>query len=203
MLGSGGLLKVLHYQSDGDLHLKRPYHYSTHFDHTGANGSVICEYAAARRPPISTGYWLSLAGMVGTGLICFLSRRQHEEKWWLANLFLVVGYCGSFKFHKAENGMTGHISGVWCAGIGAFFAIMRMYGRAGNQKWNLRLLFIYMLQGWIDWGRMHQWIEHTNEIKKNVVPLKRTVVTSMWGEFIPSHMEAELILLRPLKEVDD
>lgn len=203
MFGSEGLLKLLHYESDGDLHLKRPYHYATHFDHTGANGGVVCEFPASRRPPVSTGYWTSIAGMLVTGSLCAFSRKQHEEKWWLGNLLLTIGYTGCFKFHKAENGVIGHTSGIWCAWCGVCLCLLRLYGGAGNAKWNKRLMVFYSLQGWVDWGRMHQWIEHTTEIKKNVTPLKRTVVTSMWSEYIPAHAEPALILHGKLHEVVD
>lgn len=203
MFGSQGLLKLLHYQNDGDLHLKRPFHYSTHFDHTGANGTILCEYSASRRPPLSTGYWISLVGMVATGAMCAFSRRQHEEKWWIANLVLTIGYMGSWKFHKAENGVIGHTAGIWCAFGGFMFTMLRMFAGAGNPKWNRRALMFYMAHGWIDWGRLHQWIEHTNEIKKNVVPLKMTIMTSMFAEYIPAHEEPELIMMRKLTSVDD
>jgi hypothetical protein len=202
MFGSEGLSKLVHYQSQGDLHLKRPYHYSTHFDHTGANGTILCEHPASRRPPYSTGYYMSLAGMVGTGLACVLSRRTHEEKWWLMNLVIVIGYFGSFKFHKSENGLIGHTSGIWCAGLGVLMSIGKLWAGAGSAKWNCRLAFLYAFQGWIDWGRLHQWVEHSNEIKRNVVTLRNTVVTSMWAEYIPSHEEPELVLMRRLHTAD-
>ena len=203
MFGSQGLLKLLHYQNEGDLHLKRPFHYSTHFDHTGANGTVLCEYSASRRPPLSTGYWLSFAGMIFTGAMCAFSRRAHEEKWWIANLILTIGYMGSWKFHKAENGVIGHTAGIWCAFGGFLFTLMRMFAGAGNARWNRRMMVFYVGHGWIDWGRLHQWIEHTNEIKKNVVPLKMTIMTSMFAEYIPAHEEPELIMLRKLTSIDD
>lgn len=78
-----------------------------------------------------------------------------------------------------------------------------MYAGAGHSKWNKRLLFFYGFHGWIDWGRLHQWIEHTNEIKKNVVPLRKAIMTSMWAEYIPAHEEPDLILLRKLHSVDE
>ena len=135
--------------------------------------------------------------------LCVFSRRRHEEKWWALNLILSICYGSSFKFHKSENGMIGHTSGVWCAGIGFSITFIKMFAGAGNKWLNRHMLWMFLLQGWVDWGRMHQWIEHTNEIKKNVVPLKRTIVTSMWAEYVPAHEESELIMFRKLHEVKE
>lgn len=187
------LSKLTHYDSDGDLRLKRNYHVTTHFDHVpGVSGMCSMEYPAAVQPP--SGAIPHFGMMCTTFIACLLSRRRHQEKWWLGGVVLTVGYFTSGKFHKQGNGAQGHNAGVFLATFGVVGTTARCMGSSGATPFNVASIALFFLMGWYDWGMAHQWTAYIAQFKREISGASgKALETSLWIEFVPQHEATEFV----------
>lgn len=200
MLGSAALRKLLSYDAEGDLHLKRPYHYSTHYEHIGG-GLTSCslEYPSVMEPP--NGLWVSVAAMGFCLASCILSRKRHQEAWWMGGLGLSIGYYGAMKSHKVGNGPQGHLGSLWTS----LFALLGMAMRAGiavQSKARITpftkiCIGIAMADIWFELGRFHMWSDWVFQFKRRRDG--RGVMEDVWAEYVPAHADTTFHHFTPLQ----
>jgi hypothetical protein len=195
------LSKLTHYSADEDLRLKKNYHATTHFDQVpGLSGTCSMEYPSAVQPP--SGEIPHFAMMAGTFTACLLSRRRHQEKWWLGGILMCVGYFVSAKFHRQGNGAQGHNGGVFLSTLGTVGMCARSMGNAGSPWFNVGSVMVFAVMGWYDWGMAHQWTAYLGQFKKEIGTSK-IYETSLWIEQVPQNVATEFVHFRPLHGTPD
>lgn len=198
MIGSPALLKLLHYEAEeGDLEQKRSYHYSSHYDHIGGGlQSCTMEHTSAVPPPNAT--WVAALGCGFCTMACLLSRRRHQEHWWVGGLGLGVGYYAALKSHKVGNGPQGHSGSLWCAVFGFLGMTMRLACHSGTFAFNLGCLGLSAYSIWFELGRFHWWSEWVTQHQRRIRPNRNAIDESVWAEYVPSHAETEFHRFKPL-----
>lgn len=187
MSGSSALRKLLFAERDLGEQEHRGYHYLGSYE--ALLHSAWIEQPASVSP--RSGFTLASFCLFSSFMSCFFMKRRNKEKWWFG-LFLITGvYYSSVKAHKVNNGLVGHQSGFFAAGMGAIGSTARLVLKSGHRNANLSLLALFSSMMWYELGRFHLWSEHVVEFRRMSTPqrsydlLNEYVSPSLHIEFLP------------------
>lgn len=194
VLGSAAIRKVLFFETEGDLQLKRSHHVSTHWDQLHLSGCTM-EFPAGVRPPCSSGS--SALFSAGCFVACAISRNRHQERWWLGGLILATGYFTAYRYHSCGNGVQGHISSFWTSAMGVFGCSLRVLSNSGNRNFHSLCIAAFIVNMWFDIGRFHMWHAWIGCFRRTLAPNQKKH-DSIWKEFAPRDVVTEFLDFRPL-----
>lgn len=142
-----------------------------------------------------TAYRFSSLCLFSTVASCFFVRKSSKEKLWIG-LFLMAGlYFCSMKAHKVDNGLVGHQSSFFAAGLGTIGVLSRMIMRSGTFRGNANLLCLFSFLLWYELGRFHLWSEHAGEFRQLVAP---QFSSDLFSEYISPSCKVEFLPYRKL-----
>lgn len=193
---SPALGRLLHYDADEDLKLKKSYHCTTAMDHVGVFGNTAHEHPASLCPP-SGALHHGFCAFLGLSS-CVLSRRRHTERWWFAGLFMTIGYFVAMKLHLGGCGTQGYNAGVWLASCGSIGFWTRIMAGSGSRFFNSLILSLLALQGWHDWGKAHMWTAYIAAYRQDQTPGGRVTTQSLWNEYLPRHTDPSFMQFQGL-----
>lgn len=191
MSGSFALRKILFSRSDEHDITIGGYHTSGCYEGL-VNGLQVENTCTC--PPRS-GIAFSCVCLASCFLTCAFMKNRNKEKWWLGVLFMTGMYYNSMKAHKAGNGLVGHQCGFFAAGMGAVGCTARLIAHNGSQRWNGRMLLLFLTLMWYEVGRFHLWAEHAVEYKKEVSPGSSM---DLLHEYVPQNLEVAFLPYRPV-----
>ncbi|AAZ10331.1 uncharacterized protein TEOVI_000444300 [Trypanosoma equiperdum] len=170
--------------------------------HGGSYGTLISSVAVEQPAAVQprSGLRLSSACLAGCFLGCATMRAANRERWWLGLFFMGGLYYNAVKAHKVGNGLVGHQSGFFAAGLGAIGCVGRLLVRVGNPKANRRLLCMFAALMWYEVGRYHLWSEHATEFRKEVTPEH---AYGLLTEYVPPHIDTDLLPYRSVSRRRD
>lgn len=191
MSGSFALRQLLYAEKELGEDNYRGYHFF------GIYETLL--YSAGIQHPASvtprTAYRFSSLCLFTSFASCLLMRKSNKEKWWLG-LFLMSGlYFCSMKAHKVGNGLVGHQSGFFAAGLGTIGVLSRIVLRAGKPATNAKLLTLFSFLLWYELGRFHLWSNHAGEFRQLVAPQPSA---DLFSEYISPSCQVEFLPYRKL-----
>ncbi|KEG13743.1 hypothetical protein DQ04_00811030 [Trypanosoma grayi] len=189
MSGSQALRRLLYIDTEEGSVARRGYHYEGTYE--PLLRSTTLEQPAAVLP--RSGFRLSCACLAGCLLGCLTMKARNMERWWLGLFFMCGMYYNAVKAHKVNNGLVGHQSGFFAAGMGVLGCGSRLVVRAGSRRNNVRLLSLFSALMWYEVGRYHLWAEHVSEFRREVTP-ERTY--NLLTEYVPQGIDTVFLPYR-------
>lgn len=194
MSGSSALRKLLFADAEETSISRRGYHCSGSYD------PLLNTVAIAQPATIApkSGFRFACACLASCVVGCLTMKSRNREKWWFG-LFLISGvYYNSVKAHKVGNGLVGHQSGFFAAGMGVLGCTARLMARSGSAKWNRRLLLTFTALAWYEVGRYHMWAAHTTEFRREVSPER---YYNLLSEYVPQELQVEFLAYRDVTAI--
>ncbi|KPI87732.1 hypothetical protein ABL78_3205 [Leptomonas seymouri] len=191
MSGSLALRKLLFDDEEEQNVNRRGYHYA------GTYAPLLCSVAVVQPAAVLPKSGLPLASfcLLSTFVSCLTMRVRNKEKWWMGMFGICTAYYSSVKAHKVNNGLVGHQSGFFAAGMGAIGCVARLMVKSGSFKWNVGCLGAFSALLWYEVGRYHLWTEHVTEFRREVTPERSY---DLLGEYVPQSLEIEFLPYRPI-----
>nr|CCC89758.1 conserved hypothetical protein [Trypanosoma congolense IL3000] len=191
MSGSQALRRILYAEAEEGSVACRGYHQEGTY--SALLSSVTVEQPAAVQP--RSGLRLASTCLAGCFLGCLTMRARNMERWWFGLFFMGGLYYNAVKAHKVGNGLVGHQSGFFAAGLGVIGCGGRLLVHAGSPKMNKILILIFSSLMWYEVGRYHLWSEHVSELRKEVAP---TRTYNLLSEYVPKHIDADFLPYRSI-----
>lgn len=192
MSSSPALRKLLFADREIGEQEHRGYHYLGSYE-------VLLHSAWIEQPASVTprsGLKLASLCLFSSFMSCFFMKRRNKEKWWFG-LFLITGvYYSSVKAHKVNNGLVGHQSGFFAAGMGVIGSTARIVLKSGRRIANLSLLAMFSTMMWYEIGRFHLWSEHVVEFRRLSTPQRSYDLLS---EYVSPNFNIEFLPYRSLQ----
>jgi hypothetical protein len=192
MSGSFALRKLL-FDDEEEAHSvnRRGYHYA------GAYAPLLSSVAVVQPAAVlpKSGLPLACLCLFSTFVGCLTMRVRNKEKWWLGMFSICTVYYSSVKAHKVNNGLVGHQSGFFAAGMGVIGCVARLMVKSGSFKWNVGCLTLFSSLLWYEIGRYHLWTEHVTEFRRAVTPERSY---NLLGEYVPQALEVEFLPYRAI-----
>ncbi|ESL09481.1 hypothetical protein TRSC58_02796 [Trypanosoma rangeli SC58] len=191
MAGSQALRRLLYVDAEDGAVARRGYHFSGTYE--PLLYSALLEQPAGLQP--HSGFRVACACLFGCFVGCLTMKARNMERWWLGLFFMCGMYYNAVKAHKVNNGLVGHQSGFFAAGMGVLGCGCRLVVHAGSAKTNRRLLLLFGTLMWYEVGRYHLWAEHVSEFRHELTP-ERTY--NLLAEFVPQETATEFLPYRPV-----
>lgn len=191
MSGSFALQKLLYAEKELGEHEHRGYHFSGIYEPLLHSAQI--DHPGSVTPRSS--YRFSSLCLFSSFTASFLMKKSRKEKWWLG-LFLMSGlyYC-SVKAHKVHNGLVGHQSGFFAAGLGTIGVFSRLIIKSGTFKTNFGLLCFFSTLLWYELGRFHLWSEHASQFRQIISPSQSS---DLFGEYFSPSVQVAFLPYRKL-----
>lgn len=191
MSGSFALRKLL-FDNEEEEHVnRRGYHFSGAY--APLLSSVVVVQPAAVLP--KSGLPLASLCLFSSFMSCLTMKVRNKERWWMGMFAICTVYYSSVKAHKVDNGLVGHQSGFFAAGMGVIGCTARLMVRSGSLKWNVGCLGLFTSLMWYEIGRYHLWTEHVTEFRREVTPERSY---DLLGEYVPQSLEVEFLPYRAI-----
>ncbi|KAG5499432.1 hypothetical protein JKF63_07995 [Porcisia hertigi] len=189
MSGSFALRKLLFDRGDEEDVNRRGYHYA------GAYAPLLYPVAVLQPAAVlpKSGLPFACLCLATSFAKCLTMKVRNKEKWWMGMFAICTVYYSSVKAHKVGNGLVGHQSGFFAAGMGAIGCVARLMARSGTVRRNLRGLGLFAALLWYELGRYHLWAEHVTEFRRDVTPERSY---DLLGEYVPQSLEVEFLPYR-------
>ncbi|KAH9598700.1 hypothetical protein LSM04_000189 [Trypanosoma melophagium] len=189
MSGSQALRRLLFLDVEDGSVARRGYHFSGTYE--PLLYSTTLEQPAAVNP--RSAFRFSSCCLLSCFLGCLTMKSRNMERWWLGLFFMGGMYYNAMKAHKVNNGLVGHQSGFFAAGMGVLGCSARLMVRAGGVRNNSLLLLLFSALMWYEVGRYHLWAEHVSEFRREVVPGR---TCNLLTEYVPQDIETEFLPYR-------
>ncbi|KAG5473931.1 hypothetical protein LSCM1_04567 [Leishmania martiniquensis] len=189
MSGSLALRKLLFDGGDQEDVNRRGYHYA------GAYAPLLHPVAVLQPAAVlpKSGLPFAFLCLFSSFSTCLTMRVRNKEKWWMGMFAICVVYYSSVKAHRVDNGLVGHQSGFFAAGMGAVGCVARLMAKSGSIRKNLGALGLFSGLLWYEIGRFHLWMEHVTEFRRRVTPERSY---DLLGEYVPQSLEAAFLPYR-------
>lgn len=142
-----------------------------------------------------SGYRLSTF-CFGTSFLSLFLSKGRKEKWWFGVFLITSVYYHALKAHKVDNGLVGHQSGFYAAGMGMILTTGRLVLRSGQRATNAKLFLLCSAAMWYELGRFHMWSEYAVAYRKWMSPQRSY---NLMGEYFSPSCEVEFLPYRQLK----
>ncbi|AIO00227.1 hypothetical protein LPMP_292800 [Leishmania panamensis] len=191
MSGSFALRKLLFDRGDEEDVNRRGYHYA------GAYAPLLHPVAVLQPASVlpKSGLWFASLCLFSSFMTCLTMKVRNREKWWMGMFAISVVYYNSIKAHKVGNGLLGHQSGFFAAGMGTIGCTARLMAKSGSARQNVGGLSLFVALLWYEIGRYHLWAEHVTEFRRDVTPQRSY---DLLGEYVPPTYEVEFLPYRPV-----
>lgn len=191
MSGSFALRKLLFDQGDQEDVNRRGYHFA------GAYAPLLHPVAVLQPAAVlpRSGLPLACGCLFAAFTTCLTMKARHKEKWWMGMFAICTIYYGSVKAHKVDNGVLGHQSGFFAAGLGVVGCSARLMVRSGSACRNAAGLALFAALMWYELGRYHLWSEYMTEFRREIAPERSF---DLLGEYVPQSLEVEFLPYRRL-----
>lgn len=189
MSGSFALRKLLYAESEAGEYRFRGYHNLGAYD--ALLHSAWVEQPAAVQP--RSRYRFASLCLVSSFLTCFFMKKRNKEKWWLGTFLITCVYYSSVKAHKVNNGLVGHQSGFFAAGMGVIGFGSRLILNSGTRKINVSGMLLFLAMMWYELGRFHLWSEYVTEFRRITAPQRSF---NLLDEYIDPTCKVELLPYR-------
>ncbi|KAK7200216.1 hypothetical protein NESM_000073000 [Novymonas esmeraldas] len=189
MSGSFALRKLLFDRGDQEDVNRRGFHYA------GAYAPLLHPVAVLQPAAVlpRSGLPFACVCLFSSLAMCFTMKARNKEKWWLGMFAICAVYYSSVKAHKVDNGLVGHQSGFFAAGMGTIGCTARLMVRSGSPRRNVGGLALCTALLWYEMGRYHLWSEHVTEFRRDVTPERSY---NLLDEFVPPSLEVEFLPYR-------
>lgn len=189
MSGSFALRKLLFDIDDEEDVNRRGYHYA------GAYAPLLHSVAVLQPAAVlpKSGLPFACLCLFSSFATCLTMKVRNKERWWMGVFAICAVYYNGVKAHKVNNGLVGHQSGFFAAGMGAIGCVARLMAKCGSARMNVGCLGLFTALMWYEIGRYHLWAEHVTEFRRDVTPERSY---DLLGDYVPQSVEVEFLPYR-------